>query len=117
MRARLVALGIAALVAGCVAPPGGDAVRTDTVVIPGAWVFEPASVVAAVGSTVTWRNDGGQAHTVTFEGLGVDLVVAPGASVAESFEQAGTFAYACRYHPPDMRGVVVVEALAAQERP
>lgn len=98
---------LAAALAGCATPSASEPVATDLVVVPGAWVFEPVAIVVPAGTTVTWRNDGGQAHSVTFED-GADLDVAPGGSVTRSFGDAGTFAYACKYHPPDMAGRVLV---------
>lgn len=82
--------------------------RTQTVTVPGPWVFEPATAEVAAGVPVVFRNEGGAAHSVTFDGLGVDLVVPAGGEVAHTFTQAGTFAYVCKFHPPDMKGVVVV---------
>lgn len=104
----LLSLGLVAL-AGCSAADTSP-VQTDHVSIPGQWVFEPATAQVAVGATVTWTNHGGQTHSVTFDdpSLG-DRDVKPGESVTVTFPHAGTFAYHCKYHPPDMKGRIVVQ--------
>lgn len=108
-------LGVAAL-AGCSAltrtpEASGDAVRTDTVVVPDEWVFDPEVIEVAAGTTVTWRNEGAQKHTVTArddEEASFDAVVDPGETTTHTFERTGTVDYYCRYHQPDMVGKVVV---------
>lgn len=86
-----------------------EPVRTDHVVIPDRWVFEPAAVAVDVGATVTWTNEGAFAHTVTFdEPIDRDVDLAPGESVEITFPERGTYEYVCRFHLPDMVGQVVV---------
>lgn len=108
-----MALAATAAWSGCVE---GDAdaapVHTDLVVIPGPWVFEPAVAAVAPGTTVTFVNRGGADHTVTFEDSDFDVVVPPGGQVTRTFETEGRFAYICKYHPPDMRGVITVSQAA-----
>lgn len=106
---QLLWASVAVALAGCAAPEG-EPVRTEHVVIPGPWVFEPAAIQVTEGSNVTFENRGGAAHSVTFGSLGIDFDLAPGESRDVTFAEAGEFAYVCKYHPPDMRGRVVVEA-------
>ena len=86
----------------------GEPVATQTVTIPGPWVFEPANALVTAGDTVTFRNDGGADHTVTFEGIPFDANLKPGESATHAFATPGTYEYACKYHPPDMKGIITV---------
>lgn len=89
-----------------------EAVRTDTVTIPDEWVFEPEVIKIAQGTTVTWINNGAQAHTVTFrqdEPIDFHVELLPGEQTRRTFTQTGTFDYYCRYHQPEMVGKVIVE--------
>jgi plastocyanin len=70
------------------------------------YAFAPKTLSVPVGTTVTWKNHDGDAHTVTGAGLksksfGMD------ATYAYTFTKAGTFAYVCSLHP-QMKGTVVV---------
>ena len=93
---------------------GGDPVATQTISIPGPWVFEPANAQVQAGVPVTFRNDGGADHTVTFESIDFDVNVRPGESASYTFDQPGTYEYTCKYHPPEMKGVITVIARAAR---
>ena len=88
---------------------GGEPVASQTVTIPGPWVFEPSNAQVTAGDTVTFRNDGGADHTVTIESIGSDVNIEPGESATYTFDTPGTYEYACKYHPPDMKGVITVE--------
>ena len=80
------------------------------------FAFTPATVTIKAGASVTWsaRKDPEQ-HTVTpevagsFEGSGPLFA---GDDFTVRFDEPGTFAYACSFHP-FMTGTVVVEAAAA----
>jgi plastocyanin len=67
-----------------------------------------------VGSTVTWTNLDGAAHTVTAGVPGEKTGefdsgrLANGATFSQTFAQAGTVAYFCAIHP-SMRGTVTVQ--------
>jgi plastocyanin len=70
------------------------------------YAFAPKTLSVPVGTTVTWKNHDGDAHTVTGAGLksksfGMD------ATYSYTFTKAGTFAYVCSLHP-QMKGTVVV---------
>jgi LPXTG-motif cell wall-anchored protein len=82
--------------------------------------FAPKTITINVGDTIVWTNDGPAPHTVSadeadsFESGNMDK----GATFSEIFDEAGTFAYYCKYHGAKggtgMAGsVVVVEAAAA----
>lgn len=80
------------------------------------FAFTPATVTIEAGASVVWsaRKDPEQ-HTVTpvvagsFEGSGPLFA---GDDFTVRFDEPGTFAYACSFHP-FMTGTVVVEAPAA----
>lgn len=71
--------------------------------------FTQANITIAVGTTVTWTNTGGRAHTVTSGdgSFGSDGVLASGATYAHTFDAAGSFGYICTIHN-DMSGTVTV---------
>ncbi len=75
--------------------------------------FTPASVVLAVGETVTWTFPDSMAHTTTsnkgFWDSGTKL---NGATYTRAFSSAGTFPYHCSFHP-EMRGTVRVSVTAS----
>jgi plastocyanin len=97
------------LVAAC-GPGAGAAsspIATTTVDLPPSYRFVPASIVVPVGATVTWTNRDNFTHNVAIDGA-EPLQMAPGASVSQAFEAAGTYAYVCSLHPKDMKGTVLV---------
>lgn len=90
----------------------GAPVATQTVTIPGPWVFEPRVAEVQAGVPVTFRNEGGADHTVTFEGVAFDVTIPPGGEATRTFDAPGTYEYACKLHPPDMKGTLVVRDAA-----
>lgn len=85
-------------------------VATQVVTIPGQWVFEPATAVVEAGVPVAFRNHGGTDHTVTFDALPFDVNIEPGGEASHSFDEPGTYSYTCKYHPPGMKGTIIVQA-------
>jgi plastocyanin len=73
--------------------------------------YSPNPIHLTVGSTVTWMNGTGLAHTATSDtGAWNTGTIAPGGtSSAITFNTAGSFAYHCTFHA-DMHGTVVVSA-------
>ena len=70
--------------------------------------FNPTAITVAVGGVVTWANADATTHTVTFDD-GPDCGrLAQGASVSNTFNAAGTFAYHCAIHS-FMKGTVTVQ--------
>ncbi|HSC27790.1 MAG TPA: plastocyanin/azurin family copper-binding protein [Vicinamibacterales bacterium] len=72
-------------------------------------------ITVAVGTTVTWMNTDGFAHTATEGSDGVaapdalfDLQLAAGASEGYTFTEAGTFQVTCTLHP-NMNMTITVE--------
>jgi len=103
----LLALVILALIAGC-AGPSTEPVETQTIRIPGQWVFQPQNAIVHANETITFVNDGGAAHSVTFDDLHIDRMLDPGDSFDMTIEAPGTYSYTCKLHPPDMKGTLIV---------
>ena len=59
--------------------------------------FDPQSVIANQGDTVSWTNQGLNTHTVTFAGFG-SPALAHDATFDHQFESAGTFNFHCSIH-------------------
>lgn len=75
------------------------------------FAFEPAALRVAVGSTVTWLNQGQAPHTASGIEPGESFdtgILGPGQPGGFRFDRAGTFPYRCLIHP-EMVGQVVVE--------
>jgi plastocyanin len=73
------------------------------------WIFEPASLETAPGTTVRWLNRSSIAHTVTVDDLAFNDsgLIEPGESFSLTFAEAGTYEYRCSPHP-GMEGTIVV---------
>jgi plastocyanin len=72
--------------------------------------FEPTITVINEGETVTFRNDGPEAHLVAGANTGWgdrDVQLGSGQSVAYTFAEPGVYPYACTLHP-GMSGAIVV---------
>jgi plastocyanin len=75
--------------------------------------YQPNSVQASVGETITWTNYDLQPHTVTSgqngtpDGKFDSSVMAPGATFEHTFTEAGEYPYFCQLHP-NMVGTVSV---------
>jgi YVTN family beta-propeller protein len=72
------------------------------------FAFNPGAINARSGEQVTWSNDDGSPHTVTFkDGSAGAKSLSPGQTFARSFDKAGTYDYFCSFHPY-MTGKLVV---------
>lgn len=95
-----------------------DPVATTSVDLPKSYKFQPIAIVVAVGATVTWTNSDNFTHSVQLEGdPAPGAVMAPGASTSHTFDEPGTFAYVCAFHPQNMKGTVIVTTGAGSETP
>ena len=73
------------------------------------FAFEPQVLTVTVGSTVTWINNGGMAHTTTSDtGLWDSGSLAPGDLFSQTFNAPGSYPYHCSIHGFAMSGVIVV---------
>jgi plastocyanin len=88
-------------------PAEGMAAATEVSVEISDFSFVAPEVRVAVGGTVTWTNNDAQQHTATSAGGFNTGTIEPGASVSVTFDAAGTFEYACAFHP-FMKGTVIV---------
>jgi plastocyanin len=72
------------------------------------FAFMPSSATVASGGTITWTNQDGTAHTVTFNS-GPDCLTIPGSGGSQTikFNVAGTYPYHCDFHRT-MTGSVTV---------
>ncbi len=78
-------------------------------IIMDGFVFTPATLNVAAGTTVTWRNADVTGHTVTGQGKMFDSgSLLRGATFSYTFTQNGTFEYDCVFHP-SMTGKVIVK--------
>jgi plastocyanin len=93
------------------APPGPDerpASRDTVAARVSDFVFQPARLEIAAGTTILWSNNGQVAHTVTSRDGSFDTgLIEPGESRAVTFSRAGTYPFRCTPHP-FMTGTVVV---------
>jgi plastocyanin len=74
---------------------------TATQVCASAAAFNPVNLTITAGTTVTWKDGSGIAHTVTNDpgaAQTFDLSLAGNSSVSRQFTTAGTFTYHCQFH-------------------
>jgi len=60
-----------------------------------------------VGDTIEWINDDIFLHSATATDASFDVELKPKARLWTTFHKAGTYPFACRYHP-GMKGTLVV---------
>jgi plastocyanin len=91
---------------GTSAPPAQA--QPNTVVIANI-AFGPAALTVNAGTSVTWQNNDGIAHTSTSDtGVWDTGMISPGASKTVMFGTAGTFPYHCTVHAM-MTGTITVK--------
>lgn len=90
------------------APPPPPAPTPNVVTISG-YAFSPTNVTVPKGTTVTWQNNDGVAHTATSNsGAWNSGNIPAGGSATVTFSSSGTFPYHCTYHSM-MTGTIVVQ--------
>ncbi|HJT55134.1 MAG TPA: plastocyanin/azurin family copper-binding protein, partial [Ktedonobacteraceae bacterium] len=78
------------------------------------YAFSPATLTVKVGTTVVWKNATSAPHTVTSDDgksfdSGTNNPIAPqSGTYSFTFNQAGTFAYHCNFHP-FMKATIIVQ--------
>jgi len=97
---------------------GGGCTPTATkICTAGGSQFKPVTLTVAAGTTVTWQNGDGIAHTVTSATGSADtydMALASG-TVSHQFATAGTYNYYCKNHgfngtpPTGMHGTITVQ--------
>lgn len=88
------------------APP---ALAAEAAVTISNFQFTPATLTVPVGTTVRWVNQGPSIHSVVGDGFTSD-VLPVGQGFAFTFNQTGTFNYACGIHPFMKAAIVVTPA-------
>ena len=75
------------------------------------FAFSPANIVVDAGTTVTWTNYDGVAHTVTSDDGGAldSPLFGENKTFSHTFREPGAYTYHCEPHP-NMRGLVTVRA-------
>ena len=89
------------------AAPAATAPAASKVSIAG-FAFGPQAATVKAGDAITWSNDDGSPHTVTFrDGSPGAKSLSPGEAFSRMFDKAGTYEYFCSFHPY-MTGSVTV---------
>lgn len=105
-------LAVFVITNSCKKSPADVQVINDTpgpneVIIQG-MAFNPSAITVSAGTTITWTNKDGVAHTVTSDtGLFDSGSLGSNETYSRTFSTAGTFPYHCTIHP-FMKGSVIV---------
>ena len=68
------------------------------------FAFGPQAATVKAGDAITWSNDDGSPHTVTFrDGSPGAKSLSPGEAFTRMFDKAGTYDYFCSFHPYDRK--------------
>ncbi len=112
-----LALGFAGLAACSDSPYGSGGGCTPTaskVCTVGGTAFSPVTLTVSAGTTVTWQNGDGVAHTVTNDPASTatfNLSLGNGATLTRQFADTGHFPYHCTFHGSPgagMHGTIIV---------
>jgi plastocyanin len=88
---------------------GNNTITTPNTVVLYNMSFGPSTLTVAKGTTVTWQNNDGIAHTATSDTGAWDSGTIPaGGSKGVTFNTAGTFPYHCTVHPM-MTATIIVQ--------
>lgn len=125
----IIAIGVLLILGACASPVATRVTPTPTPTptvpqtptpaaptIPGlapneVWIgaeFWPNIIIVPVGTSVTWVNKDGEAHSVTSESRIFNWSLGPGSSFSYTFTAPGTYAYFCEYHH-SMSGEIIVK--------
>jgi plastocyanin len=108
---RLIVVAAVFVVAACKSSTSSSGPGANQVFMQNT-AFNPTTRTVAVGTTVTWMNQDGFAHTVTYSsgpGSSFDSGSVPaGGSFQHAFAAAGTVQYHCTIHA-GMNGTIVVQ--------
>jgi plastocyanin len=133
MRANLMLVAVAVLLAACGGQAGQEAQPRDTSTAGGTAEvgpaadcidtsditavdndFEPICVIAASGAELSVTNEGGLSHTFTIRDTDVDEVLEPGdeatVTVPDTLETEAESEFHCRFHPSMVGYLYVTEA-------
>lgn len=94
----------------------GPVVETKTVRLVD-YAFTPLRITVPAGTKVVFTNTGKESHNVASANIGWDTgMLGSGQSAAVSFNQPGTYSYACTAHP-FMMGQIIVTGTATGSAP
>jgi plastocyanin len=115
--ARIGSAGLALLLAALAVTGCGGSTEEETAVAGkprtvniSDYLYSPAALTVQAGTRIVFRNEDTTAHTATSKQSGAfeSEPIAPGKSATLTFDQPGTYAYYCVFHP-FMKGKVRVE--------
>ncbi|HEX2031975.1 MAG TPA: plastocyanin/azurin family copper-binding protein [Actinomycetota bacterium] len=110
-RRVIAAVAMALALAACGGEGGADEqpVRTDRVLLPKSYRFEPPVIAVEPGTTVTWVNEDDFPHNVhLLDGSDVTEDLPIGETATITFDEPGEVPYECSLHPQQMQGKVMV---------
>jgi plastocyanin len=88
-------------------PTTKRAAKTHTVTVKNN-KYSPAALTIKVGDTVVWTNEDDKDHTVNADDKSFKSDnLSPDDSYEYTFKKAGTFKYACKYHPREKATITV----------
>jgi plastocyanin len=108
MASRILLVVLVALLAACAGDDGApdEAAAGEQVSVSG-FAFQPETLTIDQGATVTWSNSDDVPHTATAEDGSFNVSLSAGGSGSHTFDESGSFAYACTIHPPMTAEVTV----------
>ncbi len=86
--------------------PAATPVPTDKVLVKNS-SFDPARILIAAGTSVTWTNQDPISYFVTDNNDTFAFNLSPGGSFSVSFAEVGTYHYHCAIHPY-LQGTIIV---------
>ncbi|MCK9897323.1 plastocyanin/azurin family copper-binding protein [Frankia sp. AgB32] len=97
---RMTMPGMTMAAAGAAGAASAPAATGNAVAIKN-FAFDAANLTVRVGTTVTWTNQDGDAHTVVSSGSGPlhSPTLDTGDTYQYTFTKAGTYSYLCSIHP------------------
>ncbi len=79
------------------------------------FAFQPSAIQVTVGGSVTWTNNGAEAHTASSDTFDTGEI-GVGSSASVPFDQEGSVSYFCSIHP-EMTGTVTVVGTTEEPPP
>ena len=108
---RLFIAAFALLLVGMASPAIASPAAAARAVTIQNFAFSPPTITVSVGDTITWTNQDPTQHSAKANGGSFDTgALSQGSAKTISFTVAGTFTYACAFHPSTMSGTVSVAA-------
>jgi plastocyanin len=107
MLSKTIAHALFAGVLALSAPAAAFAADADTVTIKN-FDYAPMALTVTAGTTVTWKNEDGEPHTVvSVDGLFRSAALDTGETFAYKFTKPGVYKFVCTIHPKMVATVTV----------